>query len=140
VDTRREEGHSLDVLRALTDKLPAVPYETMVQRVTPERIDLRLVQGRCTMIGLYAEPDMSVAMAEVDADSRMDPHTHGQSEYFIVLRGQMVAHIDGIGHSTEAGGMYHVPPNVSHWVEWPVATKVLVVTIPQSEGFPNARQ
>ena len=129
---------TLAYLRAMTETLPSVPFETLA-RHTDCGVSLVLAQGTCTLVGLYAQSDMSVAMAEVSADSRMNPHTHDQSEYFIVLVGQIIAHIDGIGHSTEAGGMYHIPPHTVHWVEWPVATKVLVVTIPQSEGFPHAR-
>jgi quercetin dioxygenase-like cupin family protein len=127
----------LDKLRELTAALPPVPYERLARTIN-SHVELVLEQGSCEMFGLYAESDMSVAMAHVTADYRMAPHTHEQSEYFIVISGQMIAYIDGIGHSTEAGGMYHVAPNTNHWVEWPVATKVLVATIPHSKGFPDA--
>lgn len=131
-------SNSLDILRALTAALPPVPYEQLAHPLNGNHAALVLEQGECHMTGLYSEPDASVAMAEITADSRMAPHTHDQDEYFIVLSGQMIAHIDGIGHSTKAGGMYHVAPHTAHWVEWPVATKVLVATIPHSEGFPHA--
>jgi len=133
-----DDQSSLAHLRALIDKLPPVPFERLAHPINGNRVTLTLTRGACLLTGLYAAPDMSVAMAVVEAGSQMAPHTHDQTEFFIVVAGGMVAHFDGRTVTAGPGEQVIIPCGVSHWVEWPEATKALVATIPQSPGFPHA--
>ena len=127
--------NNLEKLKELTDQLPS--FEDLVSR-SGCATEVETLKGNIFMFGLYNVPGISVARAFMSADTEVEVHTHVEFELFVVYEGKMVLNVEGKEFEVEVRQSGYVLPNMPHSAYFPVDTKVIAITIPSSEGYPDA--
>ena len=74
-------------------------------------------------------------MAELDAGSRMPPHSHPQEQIVHILSGRMKLIVDGVAHELETGDSFYLASNVPHGVETLEETRVLDTFSPPRQDY-----
>ena len=127
--------NNLEKLKELTDQLPS--FEDLVSK-SGSITEVETLKGNVFMFGLYSVPAISVARAFMSANTEIELHTHAEFELFVVYEGRMMLNVEGKEFGVEVRQSGYVLPNIPHSAYFPVDTKVIAITIPSSEGYPNA--
>lgn len=126
-------------LRALTPRLPSVPFASLSPAHTRAPVvSVTMDEGSCKMVGLYQQPELSVALATLTAGARVASHYHKETEYLLVISGRMIVHRGDCVDDMQVGKILVLVPGEVHWAEFPSDSRILAVTIPQSRGYPDA--
>jgi quercetin dioxygenase-like cupin family protein len=131
---------NMEKIRALTDGLVAHPLID-VTTLVGDKVVYDCPSGSCKGLCLLNMPGVAVQLAEAEAGTIFPAHTHsdGAVEYLIVIDGELVHEIDGRTVSASTGGFLFVHAGASHSVIAVAKTRMIGITIPRSEGYPNAK-
>jgi len=125
-------GNNLAVLKKLTTILSADPLQCEIESVCIEENQAGFLQGLYNHTG-----EASVALGVFHAGSHIKVHEHSQKEYYIIFMGQMELFVDGSKHILRRADSYYVKPNAKHAAYFPIDTRMLCVTVPNSKEYPN---
>lgn len=120
----------------------AVPFITTLE-YTEENLDeikFKFCKGSGVGIGIFKEEVTAILKAVITKGSIHQSHFHNEKEIFIILSGQIELTSDTIISYLKKGDMFILEPEVPHTVSYLEDTEMLVITIPASEDFPNARK
>lgn len=88
----------------------------------PDKIrSLPLFDGRFDAYKLAAE-DADVLFASYPAGTSIPPHRHDTDNYGVIIRGELILHMDGKISRYGVGDWYHVPAGAEHAAEFDQAT------------------
>jgi mannose-6-phosphate isomerase-like protein (cupin superfamily) len=144
-ETRRafmQEGfdpiENLKKIREFTER-NITPLKSLGTFVNDE-VSYECLKGSCKGWALKKTEHVAVQYAEMEANTEMREHTHiGNDEYLIVIEGELFSRIGEEVSSARAGGCLHIEAGQTHVPFCEVQTKIIGVTVPASEGYPNAR-
>ncbi len=95
-------------------------------------------KGTSLMFGLLNEPSISCAKQFVSKGSIFPQHTHNQKEFLIVYEGEMLLEMEGNQYVLGIGGCIYINPGVEHGATFSSDCWFIAITIPQTEGWPQA--
>lgn len=129
----------LERLRELTERLP-VPFLDTLKDCGAGFTEIEAGDGEVMLFGLLKERRVAVSHGFMAAGSTMVPHKHAEHEWFIVYEGAMRVLLPESDEEVllKPADSYYLPPKTPHAVVWPENTRMIVVTIPAAEGFPDA--
>lgn len=126
-------------LKALSETLTMIPLVS-ISKFDGAKVSYECFKGTCEGIGLWHDGAVAVQYAEMSAGAELRPHTHiGNREYLIVVSGHLRSECAGVVSEAREGECIVVKEGSTHVVSSPVATKLVGITVPASEGYPNAR-
>lgn len=80
----------------------------------PDRFrDLPVYDGRFDAFKLAAD-GADVLFASYPPGTSILPHTHDTDNYGVIIRGELILHMDGETHRYGKGDWYHVPAGKEH--------------------------
>jgi hypothetical protein len=127
-------------LRELTEKLPpmasaVVPLVTLVQAIKSSIIEYAVRDGFCFGVGLWKSEDVAVQKAFASKGTTFPVHVHKEHEFIILIKG---SYRDN-GSEYRAPDVVHYHPDECHSPLFLEDCWMIAITIPPSEGYPNAK-
>ena len=125
--------NNIQKLRELTKSLD---FQSMVTKDTNGRskVPTKDPDVFATVVGVIkSHKDARVAIVDFPAGSEIEQHYHEEKEIFIILSGEMELTTDGRTINLKKGDSYYVTEHANHSAVWPIETRVIAVTIPDSE-------
>jgi len=98
--------------------------------------EVRTLEGKSTMFGLYKKPEIAIARAIFEKNTRLSSHHHDQWEAFIIVSGRCDITLLGKTFHLKAPSVFYVEPRTLHELFCPEETSMILVTIPASPDFP----
>ena len=120
----------------------SVPFFTTLEPFENDldKVKFKFCKGSGIGIGIFKEEVTAILKASVTKGSVHQSHFHNEREIFIILSG----HIEVSSNSSiiylKKGDMFVLEPEVPHTVSYLEDTEMLVISIPASEDFPNAKR
>jgi mannose-6-phosphate isomerase-like protein (cupin superfamily) len=103
-----------------------------------DSVEYNVITGRCVGRGLLNSQDVAVQVVEQAPDTSFPEHIHhDNSEYVIMVRGSLTNTMDGKEELFVAGDCFVIPLGKAHNHYSKDGCKLIAVTIPASEGYPN---
>jgi len=106
--------------------------------------------GESSAIGMISIPNVAVADVYVSENSMSPVHAHEEREWFIVYEGNLTVIVDEKIEGTHynsvkteyelnAGDYFFVEAGVKHSVGSVNGSRLIAISVPRSEVFPDAR-
>lgn len=129
--------NALDKLEELTERL--IPnLQALTKNRNGQFIEWETYGGFCNGVGLDKEDSHAVVKAYAAGGTVFPSHTHDAVEVLVFVTGKGVAHLEGEGsREFRAPYMLWIEPGVEHSVEFLESTKLIAITIPASDGYPD---
>jgi len=125
---------NLTKLRELTEELIAFPP------MTNDSAGFEVIKGKCLSWFLWQHEDIikinDFWMAE---GTDFPAHQHAEEEYAIVYKGKAIFKKEGKEIIMTEGVYVHTPARVLHSASFPEECRVVVISMPPTEEYPNAR-
>lgn len=134
---------SLSVLEGLDNNFSLV--DLIVGSSSSHEIEYKTACGNIHCIGLLKCKDYAVTVCEGTSDAISITHSHQISkEILIMLSGKSTVYFTETGKNSDAdcitldaGNSVTIDPGVPHNVIWEEAGKILAISVPADEGFPD---
>lgn len=131
---------AIDTIHKLTDRLQ-IDFEKIVSHRKENYRTMKILDGVVHLHGLLNKTgNIAVSDLEGKAGTTMGEYTVFPKEEMavgIVYEGKIVVEIKGKKTEVSRGGLIHIEPNVKHKGYFAEDSKMIVVTIPPSDGFPK---
>jgi len=125
---------NIEVIKELTPHLT-----DMLNRSNDGVIEYSVECGTVIGFGLFHNDVVAVQRAFASFGSLFSRHEHAEHEILIVISGHMVViYDDETKVSLNSGESVNIPPNTPHRVDVLDDTWMIGVTVPASEGYPDA--
>lgn len=134
---------TLERLRDLTDKLPAVPklgdlvFALGGNARTPIEHKLKLPGGFYKSYCLFSSPEISVARSFVSSGAEFPEHLHDEKEYGLIYAGKVMVRSQGEERILLPGDCIIYEAGVSHYGKALEDTWFIAITIPFSKDYPR---
>ena len=98
-----------------------------------------VVKGECGGIGLFRIADVAVQVAYMGRNTILKEHTHHGVEILVLFEGDMSIHFGNGAVEAYVGDPVTIQANTPHYAESNNGCKMIAITIPASEGYPNGK-
>ena len=126
----------LPKIKVLTNKLD---FGNIVKESTNKHtIEFKLEKGYAYSKGLLKNQNIAIADTFLEKNSIFPEHIHLEWEMLIVYTGEINIFINKkLVKNLKPSNFYYIQPNIPHSVEAVETSKVVSITIPASEDFPE---
>ena len=131
-----KEPESLTKLKLMTEGM--APSLGAFAGGQPDVIEYEMEKGTAIAFGLWKQKDVAVSRTFFSGDSIFPEHSHNEKEFIIVYEGQMNVTVEGKIITLTPGDLVTICPGQAHSAEAVVDTRIIAVTVPAAEGFPEA--
>ena len=128
-------------LEELTEQLPPTPSLTsfISEKEINDYIDYDInTVGTFKAWGLFRNEKVAVGRAFMSKGSIFPQHQHTEAEILICESGFFSVTQNGIFKEYKPGECCRIPPNVIHSCNGIEDTWIVMITVPPSEGYPDA--
>jgi mannose-6-phosphate isomerase-like protein (cupin superfamily) len=138
----KELHDNLKRLKELTSQLVSLPR---ISHIDGNKASYDMVSGECTGIGLINNGSVAAQYAEMSEGAEMECHIHeGMKEIIICFEGDISVTANeptSVLAQTiiYTGGIIVIDPFVPHLVKSMGGCKLIAITIPASQGYPEAK-
>ena len=129
-------ANNLEKLRTLSNKHDVVPYSMTTNKdgtILKDMDDIR--KGR--LLPIHKDKDYAILVGEIEKDFVHQKHTHEEYEMLCILSGKAIVKYEDKIEELISHRPIIIAPNVEHEVYYIEDTRLLAVTMPASDGFPN---
>jgi len=124
-------------IKEFTERADIIPLKSIGTFINNE-VTYECEKGNCRGWALWKTEGCAVQYAEMEADTIMREHTHtGNKEILVVIEGELFSRIGDEVSSAKVGECIVIPAETTHTPFTEIQTKVIGITIPASEGYPN---
>jgi quercetin dioxygenase-like cupin family protein len=100
--------------------------------------DYKCIQGEVTGRNLFNIKGIAVQLACAGEHSILTPHSHDDStEIVVAYEGHFTVWINGEGKEYKTGDVCVILPKTGHIFETKSGCKLIAITIPSAEGYPQ---
>jgi quercetin dioxygenase-like cupin family protein len=97
---------------------------------------------RIGLVRDHKKNEYAVLIDFSEAGMLVEKHSHVTQENFVVLKGEMVVHLDksdgsSPSYSIKKGGMFSISPNTPHALYFPEETVVICASMPADISYPD---
>jgi quercetin dioxygenase-like cupin family protein len=131
-----EEPESLTKLKLMTEGM--APSLDAFACTTSNVVEYEMDKGTAIAFGLWKQPNIAVSRTFFSGGSLFPEHSHNEKEYLIVYQGQLDVTVEGKIISVTSGDTITICPGQAHSAEAIGDTRLIAITIPAAEGFPEA--
>jgi quercetin dioxygenase-like cupin family protein len=128
-------GTNLDRIRELTENV--VPFSS-TSVIKGDEIFMTMGKGCAAGHSVFKEKDGAILVIDVEAGSLHQCHFHAEREIVIVLNGSIEVITSKYIKFINQYEYVVFEPMEHHTMQYHEATKVIAITIPSSEDFPDA--
>jgi len=126
---------SLDRLKNLTPSLPSLP-SMILSEGRGHVIEYRTDDGVSVAVGLHKSGDVAVCRA-VNSAGYFPEHSHQEHETVVIVEGVAIYHLPDGDIEIGPGQSIYIAPDVPHSTTFVVTTRLIAITVPAAEGFPD---
>jgi quercetin dioxygenase-like cupin family protein len=132
-----KEPESLTKLKLMTEGM--APSLNAFACTTSDVIEYEMEKGAAISFGLWKQESIAVARTFFSGGSIFPEHSHNEKEFIVVYEGQMDITIEEKTTALTAGDMIVVCPGQAHGAVAVGDTRIIAITIPAAEGFPETK-
>jgi mannose-6-phosphate isomerase-like protein (cupin superfamily) len=129
-----------DLMR-LKEVTRALDFSSLVHKMDncPQKAELEMIVGDGVVHGIVNMPGYSIAEAHVSKGGKFSPHVHKQFEVLVVYEGHAIIHVGNRSVSLREKSSFYIEAGTIHSLDFPKATKLIAVTIPESDALPEGK-
>lgn len=124
-------------LNELVELTKTFDFSSFVIPINNTKIQMRVDEGEIVIAGLLNIDQISIANCIAKQGTICNTHTHEQFEVFVVYEGQMILTDNEKEFIINQGELRYVDSKSPHSAFFPVKCKLIAITIPKSDDFPN---
>jgi quercetin dioxygenase-like cupin family protein len=132
-----EEPESLTKLKLMTEGM--APSLDTFACTTSDVVEYEMDKGMAVAFGLWKQKKIAVSRTIFSSGSLFPEHSHNEKEFIIVYEGHLDIIVEGKTTSLTPGDTITICPGQAHSAKAIVDTKVIAITVPAAEGFPETK-
>ena len=141
IDNNLVKEDYITKLRTLTNELSAVPFEHTLKHNEFDTIVYKTVDKQSVGfgMGIYKNKNIAVQKAFMCKGTILPKHFHEEKEIIVVFEGELIIIREDKEKNYKKGDIVYFLPHENHVVMAKENTWMIGITIPASEGYPNAK-
>jgi len=127
---------NLERIRELTETVTPLH---MIADITGNKAVYSVETGECGGLGLYKTKSVAVQIAYMGGKTELKCHDHDESEILIPFEGDLEVEFKNGSIQGYIGDPIIISPNEPHVAKSNNGCKMIAITIPSSNGYPDGK-